>query len=62
MRVVNYYKWNRAKIILCCATGFTTLSFVGGLDNTDGEVHGEGAIIFLLITIALTTNKGENNE
>jgi len=68
MRVVDRRKWNRAKIILCCITGFITLSFTGGLDTTEGEVHGEGAIIFLSITIALainihktssTTTKGE---
>jgi hypothetical protein len=68
MRVVNQQKWNRSKIILCCITGFITLSFTGGLDHAEGKVYLEQAIIFGTITIALainiyktssTTTKGE---
>lgn len=56
MRVVDYKKWNRAKMILLFITSFIALSFVGGLDHTEGEVHMEEALIFAGISIALFIN------
>jgi predicted aconitase with swiveling domain len=56
MRVVNYRKWNRTKKIMCAISTITALSFVGGLDNTTGEVHLEGAMIFTTISILLAIN------
>jgi membrane associated rhomboid family serine protease len=69
LRVTDTYKWNRAKKIMFGISAFITLSFLGGLDTTEGEINVEGTIIGLLISITLfiniyktssiKTNKGE---
>lgn len=38
---------------MCAITALIGLGFAGGLDHSEGEVHLEGALLFLAITAAL---------
>lgn len=72
IRVVDPYRWNRAKRIaqgwLCFASFVTAIAFGGGLEGTEEPPSFFGAFLFLLIAffllprtqISSTNNEGDN--
>lgn len=59
IRVVDHYKWNRAKrhalIATTIGTFVTALAFAGGLEGTEEPPSLFGAFVFLGITFVLLT-------
>ena len=57
IRVVDHYRWNRAKRIvrgwLCFAAFITAIGFGGGLDGTEEPPSYFGAFLFLTISFLL---------
>lgn len=57
IRVVDHYRWNRAKRIvrgwLCFASFITAIAFGGGLEGTEEPPSIFGAFLFLAISFFL---------
>lgn len=61
IRVVDHYRWNRAKRIvrgwICFATFITAIGFIGGLEGETAHSY-TLALVFFLISIAAFPNYG----
>jgi hypothetical protein len=47
VRIVDRYKWNRAKAILAGVFAFIAMLCVGGLEGLEPMPSGTGAVVFL---------------